>query len=198
MSSVAIFDKLILNGTKQAIPPFLYGTAWKKERTADLVHQALCCGFCGVDTAAQPKHYREDLVGVGLRQAMSDGKISRANLFVSVLTPEHGRPLRSTPGRIPNVVRGPKFWLSTERAYDEDIIPPVLHVTVHSYPSSSDKSIERQEDNEDEKAIIAIFAFSIIQASHTQRSLYRILLFQIPVHQPLLLCFIQSRVLALC
>lgn len=36
----------------------LYGTAWKADRTAKLVHQALRSGFRGVDTAAQPKHYR--------------------------------------------------------------------------------------------------------------------------------------------
>lgn len=64
------------------IPVFLYGTAWKKERTADLVYQALCSGFTGVDTAAQPKHYREDLVGEGVRRALSEGKVKRENLYV--------------------------------------------------------------------------------------------------------------------
>ena len=77
----ALFDNLLLHG-KQAIPPFLYGTAWKKERTADLVYQALCSGFKGVDTAAQPKHYREDLVGQGVRRALSEAKISRDDIFI--------------------------------------------------------------------------------------------------------------------
>ena len=77
----ALFDNLLLQG-KQAIPTFLYGTAWKKERTADLVYQALCSGFKGVDTAAQPKHYREDLVGQGIRRALSENKISRDELFI--------------------------------------------------------------------------------------------------------------------
>ena len=63
--SSALFENLVLHGSRQAIPAFLYGTAWKKERSADLVYQALCSGFRGVDTAAQPKHYREDLVGDG-------------------------------------------------------------------------------------------------------------------------------------
>ena len=67
------------------IPAFLYGTAWKKEKTADLVYQALCTGFEGVDTAAQPKHYREDLVGEGLRRAIGEGWVSRERLFVSKL-----------------------------------------------------------------------------------------------------------------
>ena len=77
----ALLDTLLLQ-SKQAVPAFLYGTAWKKERTADLVYQAICSGFKGVDTAAQPKHYREDLVGQGIRRALSENKISRADLFI--------------------------------------------------------------------------------------------------------------------
>ena len=83
----AIFENLVLHGSKQVIPAFLYGTAWKKGKTADLVYQALCSGFQGIDTAAQPKHYREDLVGDGLRRAINDGKVSRESLFVSEQTP---------------------------------------------------------------------------------------------------------------
>ena len=77
----ALLDNLLLHG-KHAIPAFLYGTAWKKDKTADLVYQAICSGFRGIDTAAQPKHYREDLVGQGIRQALSEDKISRDQLFV--------------------------------------------------------------------------------------------------------------------
>jgi len=51
------------------IPPILYGTAWKKEDTAELVAQALAAGFGGIDTACQPKHYNEPGVGEGLRAA---------------------------------------------------------------------------------------------------------------------------------
>ena len=77
----ALLDTLLLHG-KQAVPAFLYGTAWKKEKTADLVYLALSSGFKGIDTAAQPKHYREDLVGQGLRRALSEGKTSRDDLFI--------------------------------------------------------------------------------------------------------------------
>lgn len=52
--------------------PILYGTAWKGEATRKLVHQAIVQGgFRGVDTAAQLKHYREDLVGEGLQDVFS-------------------------------------------------------------------------------------------------------------------------------
>ncbi|KMU73099.1 hypothetical protein CISG_03360 [Coccidioides immitis RMSCC 3703] len=78
------WDRLALRvaGTEAAsIPVFLYGTAWKKDRTADLVYQALCNGFTAIDTAGQPKHYREDLVGEGIRRAISERKVKRENIF---------------------------------------------------------------------------------------------------------------------
>ncbi|CAF4276806.1 unnamed protein product [Rotaria sp. Silwood2] len=40
------------------MPRLIYGTAWKKEATKDLVIQAVLNGFRGIDTACQPKHYR--------------------------------------------------------------------------------------------------------------------------------------------
>lgn len=63
------------------MPGILYGTAWKKERTAELVELALMCGFRGIDTAAQPKHYNEALVGVGLQRAQQQG-VSREALYL--------------------------------------------------------------------------------------------------------------------
>ena len=42
---------------KASLPKLLYGTAWKKEKTATCVEMALECGFRGIDTACQPKHY---------------------------------------------------------------------------------------------------------------------------------------------
>lgn len=49
---------------------FIYGTAWKEERTTELVVHALRAGFRCFDTAAQPRHYREDLVGEGIRRGL--------------------------------------------------------------------------------------------------------------------------------
>lgn len=67
------------------IPSLIYGTAWKKDQTRTLVKQALLTGFRGVDTAAQPKHYQEDLVGEGLRDAMKEGGLKREDLYVRML-----------------------------------------------------------------------------------------------------------------
>lgn len=66
-----------------AIPVYLYGTAWKKDRTADLVYSAINAGFRGVDTAAQPRHYQEPLVGDGIRKAIAEGLVRREDLYVS-------------------------------------------------------------------------------------------------------------------
>ena len=41
----------------KTIPPVFYGTAWKKDKTAQLVTLALKNGFRAIDTACQPKHY---------------------------------------------------------------------------------------------------------------------------------------------
>ncbi len=41
------------------VPKIIYGTAWKKDRTAALVEKAITLGFRGIDTACQPKHYDE-------------------------------------------------------------------------------------------------------------------------------------------
>lgn len=61
----------------------IYGTAWKKQRTADLVYQAVRAGFRAFATAAQPKHYEEPLVGQGLSRAIAEGIVTRTELFVS-------------------------------------------------------------------------------------------------------------------
>ena len=83
---MAIYERLALNAphltSKQFIPALVYGTAWKKEATSDLVYQALSNGFTGIDTACQPKHYREDLVGAGMRRALAEGKLKRTDLYV--------------------------------------------------------------------------------------------------------------------
>lgn len=76
------------------VPQIVYGTAWKKDRTAALVTQALQAGFTGVDTACQPKHYHEPGVGQGINSA----RVPRGQLYVQTkFTPLGGHD----PKRIP-------------------------------------------------------------------------------------------------
>jgi diketogulonate reductase-like aldo/keto reductase len=63
-------------------PDFLYGTAWKEDRTAALVDLALRTGFRGIDTANQRRHYFEAGVGEGLASAYRAGVVTRAELFL--------------------------------------------------------------------------------------------------------------------
>jgi diketogulonate reductase-like aldo/keto reductase len=63
-------------------PDFLYGTAWKEDRTPALTELALRMGFRGIDTANQRRHYFEAGVGQGLAAAYRAGLITRADLFL--------------------------------------------------------------------------------------------------------------------
>ncbi|HYW38453.1 MAG TPA: aldo/keto reductase [Terriglobales bacterium] len=64
------------------VPDFLYGTAWKEDRTPALTELALRMGFRGIDTANQRRHYFEAGVGQGLAAAYRTGLVTRADLFL--------------------------------------------------------------------------------------------------------------------
>lgn len=76
------------------MPKIIYGTAWKKERTTQLVTEALKAGFRGIDTACQPKHYAEPLVGDALKLS----GIKREELFIQTkFTPLNGQDPNTVP-----------------------------------------------------------------------------------------------------
>lgn len=76
------------------LPSLIYGTAWKQERTCDLVEQAILNGFRGIDTACQPKHYNEAGVGDALLRLAAHG-IKREELFLQTkFTPVSGQDAR--------------------------------------------------------------------------------------------------------
>src|SRR5262249_984552 len=64
------------------VPDFLYGTAWKEDRTQALTELALRAGFRGIDTANQRRHYFEAGVGEALAAAYRAGIVTRAALVV--------------------------------------------------------------------------------------------------------------------
>lgn len=64
------------------VPDFLYGTAWKEDRTPALTELALRMGFRAIDTANQRRHYFEAGVGQGLAAAYRAGLVTRADLFL--------------------------------------------------------------------------------------------------------------------
>ncbi|KAJ3387315.1 Aldehyde dehydrogenase [Lobulomyces angularis] len=54
----------------------------KESKTADLVIKAVLNGFRAIDTACQPKHYQEHLVGVAISTLEREFNIPREQLFV--------------------------------------------------------------------------------------------------------------------
>jgi diketogulonate reductase-like aldo/keto reductase len=64
------------------LPNFLYGTAWKEDRTPALTELALRMGFRGIDTANQRRHYYEAGVGEGLAAVYREGIINREDIFL--------------------------------------------------------------------------------------------------------------------
>jgi diketogulonate reductase-like aldo/keto reductase len=75
-------------------PSFVYGTAWKKEATTDLVCTAITAGFKAIDTANQPRHYSEALVGDALAALAREG-VTRESIFLQTkFTPFNGHDHR--------------------------------------------------------------------------------------------------------
>jgi diketogulonate reductase-like aldo/keto reductase len=77
------------------LPSFMYGTAWKKDATTQLVQLAVAAGFRAIDTANQLIHYQEALVGEAL-QALAKQGIARETLFLQTkFTPTNGQDHRT-------------------------------------------------------------------------------------------------------
>jgi len=64
------------------VPAFLYGTAWKEERTEELTRLGLDAGFTGIDTANQRKHYAEAAVGAAVASFLAEGRLDREDCFL--------------------------------------------------------------------------------------------------------------------
>lgn len=119
------------------IPPLIYGTAWKKEKTADLVELAVLNGFRGIDTACQPKHYNEAGVGEALIRLAQAG-IGRDELFVQTkFTPLSGQD----PQKVPYDPNAPletqvaqSFARSQHNLKSEYVDSLVLHSPLFPYP----------------------------------------------------------------
>lgn len=95
--------------SSSAFPAFLYGTAWKEDRTAALTELAIRSGFRAIDTANQRKHYFEAAVGEGLASAYKAGIVTRADLFLQT-------KFTSLPGQDHRLPYDPEASLSKQVA----------------------------------------------------------------------------------
>ena len=126
----------VMTSQNVKMPSLIYGTAWKKERTADLVVQAVLSGFRGIDTACQPKHYEEPLVGAAIRR-LRDHSIFREDLFIQTkFTPLSGQDPQRIPYD-PNVVLevqvAQSFEASKRNLGTEYVDSLVLHSPLFPY-----------------------------------------------------------------
>jgi len=112
-----------------ALPFFMYGTAWKKEATAQLVQLAVASGFTAIDTANQLIHYQEALVGEAL-QALEKKGIKRETLFLQTkftsVDGQGGRPPYDPSADLTTQVRQ-SFDSSLTHLHTEYVDSYVLH-----------------------------------------------------------------------
>jgi diketogulonate reductase-like aldo/keto reductase len=93
----------VISAAGVRVPAIIYGTAWKRTETGRLVARAVQCGFRGIDTACQPKHYDEAGVGAGVAASLERG-LRRNELYLQTkFTPVSGHD----PNRIPYDPRAP-------------------------------------------------------------------------------------------
>ncbi len=118
------------------LPDFLYGTAWKEERTAALVELALRAGFRGIDTANQRRHYFEAGVGQGLAAAYRAGVVARGDLFLQTkftYQPGQDRRLPYDPAASLSVQVAQSLASSLEHLGTDHVDSYVLHGPASGY-----------------------------------------------------------------
>ena len=77
------------------LPAWMYGTAWKKGGTTELVKLAVQSGFTAIDTANQLIHYQEALVGEALLALQKEGVRREALFLQTKFTPVDGQDHRT-------------------------------------------------------------------------------------------------------
>jgi len=112
------------------VPSFVYGTAWKEDRTEELTRLALQAGFRGIDTANQRRHYHEAGVGAAIQWALSSGLVRRDELFLqtkftSVGGQDHRLPYDPAADEATQVRQS--FASSLEHLHVDTIDSYVLH-----------------------------------------------------------------------
>ncbi|CAI6331960.1 unnamed protein product [Periconia digitata] len=120
-------------------PAFIYGTAWKKERTAELVKLAVQNGYRSIDTAAQPKHYQEDLVGDALREVYAQNVVARKDLYVQT---KYTTPAGQDPSNMPYDASAP------------------LEDQIHTSVASSLKNLRPSPSSEEDSYVDALLLHS--------------------------------------
>jgi diketogulonate reductase-like aldo/keto reductase len=126
-----------------ARPNFLYGTAWKEDRTPTLTELAVRMGFRGIDTANQRRHYFEAGVGQGLASAYRARVVTRADLFLQTkftYQPGQDHRLPYDPAASLSVQVSQSMASSLEHLGTDHVDSYVLHGPASSYGWTDDDS----------------------------------------------------------
>jgi diketogulonate reductase-like aldo/keto reductase len=129
-----------MSGKSSLQPVFIYGTAWKKSATADLVKVAVRAGFTAIDTANQPRHYQEPLVGEGLKALSVEG-VSRESLFLQTkFTPLNGQDHRVPyDPQVPVADQVQQSFESSLKHLNTDYLDSFVLHGPYSYPGLGDE-----------------------------------------------------------
>ncbi|KAK2069776.1 hypothetical protein P8C59_004327 [Phyllachora maydis] len=139
MSQLGPTNRRTLGGAR--MPEMMYGCAWKKDKTADLVYQAIETGFRGIDTAAMRRHYDEKLTGDGIRRAIADGLVTRSDLYTKFTPADDAF---ADAARYPSIAAQVRASVAASLANlatadDPDGEPYLDSLVMHSpYPSTDD------------------------------------------------------------
>src|SRR5271169_4669587 len=112
------------------LPSFLYGTAWKEDRTPALTQLAVRMGFRGIDTANQRRHYFEAGVGQGLAAGYRTGVVTREDLFLQTkftYQPGQDHRLPYDPAARPSVQVAQSMASSLEHLGTDLVDSYILH-----------------------------------------------------------------------
>ncbi len=155
-----------------AIPGFLYGTAWKEERTPALVELALRTGFRGIDTANQRRHYFEEGVGQGLAGAYRAGIVTRADLFLQTKFTyrpgqDHRLPYDPTASLSAQVVQS--LASSLEHLGTDHVESFVLHGSSSGYWTDADAEVWEAMRKERDAGRTRVLGVSNISLRHLEQ-----------------------------
>ncbi len=156
-----------------SIPSFLYGTAWKEERTASLVELALRAGFRAIDTANQRRHYFEAGVGEALAAAHRDGVVARADLFLQTkftYRPGQDHRLPYDPAAPLSVQVAQSVSSSLEHLGTEYVDSYVLHGPASNYAwTNADAEVWEAMQKEREAARVRLLGVSNVSLRHLEQ-----------------------------
>jgi diketogulonate reductase-like aldo/keto reductase len=155
------------------VPDFLYGTAWKEDRTPALTELALRMGFRGIDTANQRRHYFEAGVGQGLAAAYRTGLVTRDDLFLQTkftYQPGQDDRLPYDPAASLSVQVAQSMASSLDHLGSDHVDSYVLHGPASNYNwTDADAEVWEAMDKERDAGRTCFLGISNVSLRHLQQ-----------------------------